>query len=217
MPGTVLRNEQSGEAVYTPPQDHAEIVDLMTNLEQFINDPEFCDADPLVKMAVIHFQFESIHPFHGGNGRTGRIINILYLVIQGLLDIPALYLSRYIIEHKSEYYSLLQSTRETGNWEDWILFTLVGTETTAIQTLTTINNIRNAMLEFKHGIRSKLPKIYSQDLISNLFRHPYTKIESIQQDLAVTRPTATKYLNQLIEHGFLEKHKSSRNLQHGRY
>ncbi|MCY3689799.1 MAG: Fic family protein [Gammaproteobacteria bacterium] len=210
LPGTVLRNEQSGEVVYTPPQDLAEIVDLMSNLEQFINDPDFCDADPLVKMAVIHYQFESIHPFYDGNGRTGRIINILYLVIQRLLDIPVLYLSRYIIEHKSEYYALLQSTRETGDWEDWILFMLIGIETTAIQTLITINNIGMAMLEFKQGIRSKLPKIYSQDLLNNLFRHPYTKIESIQQDLAVTRPTATKYLNQLIKHGFLEKHKIGR-------
>lgn len=206
LPGTVLKNEQSGEVVYTPPQDPAEIVKLMGNLERFINDHDICDADPLVKMAVIHHQFESIHPFYDGNGRTGRIINILYLVIQCLLDIPILYLSRFIIGHKSDYYSLLQSTRETGDWEAWILFMLAGIETTALQTLHTISNIQTAIYEFKHGIRSKLPRIYSQDLINNLFRHPYTKIESIQQDLAVTRVTASKYLDQLIKHGFLEKH-----------
>ncbi len=210
LPGTVLKNEQTGKIVYTPPQNPAEIVDLMTNLEQFINDADMCDADPLVKMAVIHYQFESIHPFYDGNGRTGRIINILYLVIQRLLDIPVLYLSRYIIEHKSNYYELLRTTRETGDWDAWILFILTGIEITAMETLLTISNIRIAMLEFKHGIRSELPKIYSQDLINNLFQHPYTKIESIQQDLAVTRATATKYLNLLIERGFLEKHKIGR-------
>jgi len=211
LPGTVLKNEQSGEVVHTPPQDPAEIVELMGNLEKYINDHDMCDADPLVKMAVVHHQFESIHPFYDGNGRTGRIINILYLVIQRLLDIPILYLSRYIIGRKSDYYSLLQSTRETGDWEAWILFMLAGVETTAWQTLLTIGNIQTAIHEFKHGIRSKLPKIYSQDLINNLFRHPYTKIESIQRDLAVTRVTATKYLNRLIEHGFLEKNRIGRH------
>ena len=210
LPGTVLKNEQSGEVVYRPPQDHQTIIRLMTNLEQFINDPDRCDADPLVKMAVIHHQFESIHPFHDGNGRTGRIINILYLVTQKLLNLPILYLSRYIIEHKSKYYSLLQSTRETGDWEAWILFMLEGVEVSALRDLTTIRHIQVAMQEYKHGIRSRLPKLYSQDLINNLFRHPYTRIESIQHDLSVARITATKYLNQLIECGFLEKHRVGR-------
>ncbi|MCY4266052.1 MAG: Fic family protein [Gammaproteobacteria bacterium] len=210
LPGTMLKNEQTGAVIYSPPQDHQTIIALMANLEQFINDPAISDADPLVKMAIIHHQFESIHPFHDGNGRTGRIINILYLVIQELLDLPILYLSRYIIENKSQYYCLLQSTRDTGNWEAWILFMLQGVETTALQALVTISSIQSAMLDYKHDIRSKLPRLYSQDLINNLFRHPYTKIESIQQDLSVTRLTAAKYLNQLVECGFLEKYKIGR-------
>ena len=210
LPGTVLKNEQSGEVIYTPPQDYQEVVELMTNLEKFINDPAVCDADPLVKMAVIHFQFESIHPFYDGNGRTGRIINIIYLVIQKLLEIPVLYLSRYIIENKSQYYELLQSTRVSGNWEPWILFMLRGVEVTSLQTLILVSKIRIAMLEFKHQIRSDMPKIYSQDLLNNLFRHLYTTIESLQRDLDVSRLTATKYLNKLVEGGFLEKHKYGR-------
>ena len=210
LPGTVLRNELTGAVVYTPPQEPAEIIELMTNLERFINDPNMCDADPLVKMAAIHYQFESIHPFYDGNGRTGRIINIIYLVIQQLLDIPVLYLSRYIIRRKSDYYALLQSTRETGDWEPWILFMLDGVEATARQTLSMIDKIRKAIWDYKHGIRSKLPKIYSQDLINNLFRHPYTRIESIQNDLEVTRATAARYLNLLVDGGFLQKRKIGR-------
>ncbi|MYB88802.1 MAG: Fic family protein, partial [Proteobacteria bacterium] len=135
LPGTALKNERTGETVYTPLQDHGEIVCLMSNLEQFINDDAFCDVDPLVKMAVIHHQFESIHPFYDGNGRTGRIINILYLVAKGLLDIPVLYLSRYIIRNKADYYRLLQATRDTGDWESWILYMLEGVELTSRQTI----------------------------------------------------------------------------------
>ena len=210
LPGTVLKNDQSGEVIYTPPQDHREIVELMTNLEKFINDPEMCDADPLVKMAVIHFQFESIHPFYDGNGRTGRIINIIYLVTQKLLEIPVLYLSRYIIENKSRYYELLQLTRDTGNWEPWIQFMLSGIKTTSLKTIILVTNIQIAMLDFKHQIRSQLPKIYSQDLLNNLFRHLYTTIESLQRDLGISRLTAAKYLNLLVERGFLEKNKYGR-------
>ena len=208
--GTVIKNTQSGEIIYVPPQNPNEIIELMRNLENYINDSNLCDVDPVVKMAIIHHQFESIHPFYDGNGRTGRIINILYLVIQDLLDIPILYLSRFIINNKLEYYSLLQSTRETGDWERWILFMLHGINVTALQSLITITKIRSTILEFKHGIRSQLPKIYSQDLINNLFRHPYTSIDSIRHDLSVTRITATKYLEQLVKHGFLEKHKIGR-------
>ena len=159
-----------------PPQDHAELVRLMRNLEQFINDDGLSDADPLVKMAVIHHQFESIHPFYEGNGRTGRIINILYLVAKGLLNIPVLYLSRYVIRTKSECYRLLQQTRDTGDWEPWILYMLQGVQLTARQTIWIIGRIKALMMDYKHRIRAELPKIYSQDLLNNLFRHPYTKI-----------------------------------------
>lgn len=210
LPGTALRNERTGETVYTPPQDHEEIVQLMNNLEQFINNDALCDVDPLIKMAVIHHQFESIHPFYDGNGRTGRIINILYLVAKGLLDIPVLYLSRYIIGNKADYYRLLQSTRDSGDWEPWILYMLEGVELTSRQTIWIIQQIKEIMMGYKHRIREELPKIYSQDLLNNLFRHPYTKIESVQNDLRVSRLTAVKYLELLTEKGFIEKHKIGR-------
>ena len=152
LPGTALKNERTGETVYTPPQDHGEIVRLMNNLEQFINDDELSNVDPLVKMAVIHYQFESIHPFYDGNGRTGRIINIIYLVARGLLDIPVLYLSRYIIRNKADYYRLLQATRDTGDWEPWILYMLEGVELTSRQTIWIIQRIKEIMMAYKHRI-----------------------------------------------------------------
>lgn len=210
LPGTALKNQATGETVYTPPQNHAEIVALMNNLEEFINVEGVCEIDPLIKMAVIHYQFESIHPFYDGNGRTGRIINILYLVAQDLLEIPVLYLSRYIIRNKQDYYRLLQSTRDTGDWEPWILYMLEGIEITARQTIWIIQQIKETMMRYKHDIRAKLPKIYSQDLLNNLFMHPYTKIESLQNELRVSRLTAAKYLEQLTENGFIEKHKVGR-------
>ncbi len=157
-------------------------------------------------MAVIHHQFESIHPFYDGNGRTGRIINILYLVSQGLLDIPILYLSQYIIETKSDYYRLLQSVRNTNNWEEWILYMLKGVEITSRQTILIIQKIKELMQKYKQEIRINF-KFYSQDLLNNLFLHPYTKIEFLERDLKVSRLTATKYLDQLADTGHLEKHK----------
>jgi Fic family protein len=207
LPGTVLKNDRTGEVVYTPPQAHDTIVALMQNLEQFINDNEMMDIDALIKMAIIHYQFESIHPFYDGNGRTGRILNILYLVAQGLLDIPVLYLSRHIIQTKAEYYRLLQAVREHGAWEDWCLYMLKGIETTARQTIDLIQGIKVLMQDYKQRIRTALPKIYSQDLINNLFRHPYTRIEYLQSDLGVSRLTATKYLEKLSAAGFVQKRK----------
>lgn len=207
LPGTVLKNEKSGEIVYTPPQEGHLILQLMNNLEQFINDDTLSDADPLAKMAVIHHQFESIHPFYDGNGRTGRIINILYLVKQGLLNTPVLYLSRYINQSKSEYYRLLQHTRETHAWEPWILYILDGIEKTSNQTTALINQMKDLMMEYKRKIRDELPKIYSQDLLNNLFRHPYTKIDFVMNDIQVGRTTATKYLDELVRIGLLSKHK----------
>jgi Fic family protein len=210
LPGTALKNDLTGEVVYTPPQDHTSIISLMTNLEKFINDDSLYDADPLVKMAMIHFQFESIHPFYDGNGRTGRIVNILYLVLKGLLDIPVLYLSRYIIRNKNDYYNLLQKVRDEGAWEEWILFVLTGVEVTAKQTIQMIQEIKTALMKYKHSIR-KTYKFYSQDLINNLFFHPYTKIEFIENDLKVSRLTATKYLDILADGGFLRKEKIGRS------
>ena len=210
LPGTVLKNEFSGETVYTPPQDHNAIVSLMQNMDEYINNDSFHNIDPLVKMAIIHHQFESIHPFYDGNGRTGRIINILYLVIKDLLNLPVLYLSRYIITNKNEYYKLLQQVRISGNWEPWILYVLRGVEETSRQTISLVQGIKELMMEFKHKIRRELPKIYSQDLLNNLFRHPYTKIEFLIRDLNITRITATKYLNMITKLGLLERKKIGR-------
>jgi Fic family protein len=208
VPGTSLK-DSSGRTVYTPPQDANEIAALMHDLERFINDDALFDADPLIKMALIHHQFESIHPFYDGNGRTGRIINVLYLVKAGLLDIPVLYLSRHIVQTKSDYYRLLQSVREWDAWEEWVLYILTAVEATAGQSIATIRAIKTALMDYKHRIRSEF-KFYSQDLINNLFTHPYTKIEFLQQDLGVSRLTATKYLESLTAAGLLHKRKIGR-------
>ena len=206
LPGTELKNDRTGETVYTPPQNSDEIIAYMKNLEQFINDDYIINLDPIIKMAIIHYQFESIHPFYDGNGRTGRIINILYLILKGLLDIPVLYLSRYIIQNKADYYKLLQEVRDKENWEEWILFMLKGVELTSIETINLINNIRELMQDYKISIREEF-KFYSQDLIDNLFFHPYTKIEFLEHDLKIHRQTASKYLDELVSGGFLKLEK----------
>ena len=206
VPGTTLKNNSTGEVIYTPPQDYQTIVDLMSNLEIYINDNELSDLDPLIKMAVIHFQFESIHPFYDGNGRTGRIINVLYLVLQNLLDLPILYLSKFIISNKSDYYKKIQAVRDNKNFEDWILFFLDGVEQTAMDTIQTITQIQSLLLKQKHQIRKNY-KFYSQDLLNNLFKHPYTKIEFVEKDLKVSRITAANYLNTLSDDGILTKKK----------
>jgi len=210
LPGTSLKNQRTAEVVYTPPQESRQIEFLMANLVDYINDDGRHELDDLLKMAIIHFQFESIHPFYDGNGRTGRIINILYLVAKGLLDLPVLYLSRYITRNKSAYYQSLQAVRDRNAWEQWLLYMLDAVEQTAKQTIFLIESINTLMLQYKHGIREQLPKIYSQDLLNNLFQHPYTKIELLVSDLRVTRLTATRYLDQLIDKGFLTKSKIGR-------
>ncbi len=208
VPGTVLK-DGAGQTVYTPPQDAQAIASLMADLERFINDSAAFDADPLIKMALIHHQFESIHPFYDGNGRTGRIINVLYLVKEGLLDIPVLYLSRHMVGTKADYYRLLQSVRTQDTWEDWVLYLLTAIEHTAIEAVATIEAIRTALFDYKHRIRDRF-KFYSQDLINNLFTHPYTKIEFVERDLGVTRLTATRYLESLTTAGLLVKQKIGR-------
>lgn len=211
-PGTTLKNDLTNEVVYEPPQVYSEIVEHMSNLEKFINDSDLSDLDPLIKMCIIHHQFESIHPFSDGNGRTGRVINILYLVLTKLLDIPVLYLSRFIIKNKAEYYHWLQAVRDDcNNWENWVLFLLKGIEETANETIKLVLDIKRMMMAYKHRIREELPKIYSQDLLNNLFRHPYTKIDFVMEELQVSRPTATSYLNQLTDLGILHKVKMGRD------
>ena len=209
LPGTALKSS-SGDTVYTPPQDPAEIVALMSDLERFINDAELFAVDPLIKMALIHHQFESIHPFYDGNGRTGRILNVLYLVKEDLLDVPVLYLSRHIVRTKADYYRLLQTVRDTDTWEEWVLYILEAVEQTAGQTITTIHAIKAALFDYKHRIRDQF-KFYSQDLINNLFMHPYTKIDFVENDLGVSRLTATKYLDALDAAGFVKKQKVGRS------
>ena len=206
LPGTSLKNAATGKTIYTPPQDYEEIMRLMSNLEKYINDPEMCNYDPLIKMAIIHFQFESIHPFYDGNGRTGRIINILYLILEKLQSLPILYLSNYIIKHKPDYYQFLQKVRDENLWEDWILFMIKGVEETARETIDLITNIKSLMLDYKHRLRDNY-KFYSQDLLNNLFKHPYTKIEFIVNDLGVSRLTAANYLNKLSDDKMLRKEK----------
>ena len=210
LPGTELKNDLTGEIVYTPPQSPDEILRLMSNLERFINDDTMSTLDPLIKMSIIHHQFESIHPFYDGNGRTGRIINVLYLVAKGLLDIPVLYLSRYIVCNKADYYQKLQKVRENGEWEPWVLYMLDSVETTSRQTITIIQEIGTAINQYRDGIRESC-KFYSQDLINNLFYHPYTKIEFLTKALNITRLTATKYLDALCAEGYLQKEKIGRS------
>ncbi len=204
LPGTALKNSSTGETIYTPPQDINEINQLMSNLEKFMNDPSMCDYDPIVKMAIIHYQFESIHPFYDGNGRTGRIINILYLIFEKLQCLPILYLSNYILKNKSDYYRLLQQLRVDGNWEEWLLFMIQGIEMTSKETIELIIQIKELMMDYKHKLRNNY-KFYSQDLLNNLFKHPYTKIEFIVNDLKVSRITAANYLNKLAADGLLKK------------
>ena len=208
VPGTVLRNELTGETVFEPPQDGAEVAALMSNLIDFIHADD--DLDPLLRMAIAHHQFESIHPFYDGNGRTGRILNILILIREDLLELPILYLSRYINQTKFTYYRLLQTVREENRWEEWCIYILTGISRAARSEITLIKELRSLMKSMKNQLRKDYPKIYSQDLLNNLFRYPYTKIEFIEKELKVSRPTATKYLNLLVKANYLEKKKIGR-------
>ncbi len=215
VPGTILKSSR-GDTVYMPPQDGNDVLRFMTNLEQYINDPEMHEVDPLIKMAIIHHQFESIHPFYDGNGRTGRIIAILYLVTNDLLDLPILYLSRYITHNKKEYYTLLQSIRDNApdnmsDWVNWILFMLRGVEETARDTIRLIKSMSELMSQFKGVLRPAFGQQYKHELLNNLFFHPYTKIEFMEKDMLVQRKTAAKYLDKIVSLGLLEKVKMGRS------
>ena len=194
IPGTVLKNPKTQEVVYTPPQHYDDIKPLLDNLERYINVPKFHEIDSLIKMPIIHFQFESIHPYFDGNGRTGRLLNILYLVQQGLLDVPVLYLSSYIIKNKSDYYRLLQDVRTKGSWEEWIVWMLKGVELTAKETIVVVNKVKVLMDDYKKEIRSNF-NFYSHDLINIIFKHPYTKNSFLERELKIHRKTASNYLN----------------------
>jgi len=212
--GTVLKNATTGEVIYTPPQNPADIKKLMGNLETFINDDDvWKNIDPLVKMAVIHYQFESIHPFFDGNGRTGRIINVIYLVLKGLLDAPILYLSRHVIANKNLYYQRIRQVQQNNRWEDFVEFMLDAVIETSQSTIRTVHEIDEAMRRCKTLLRDELRiKFYSKDLVEALFLYPYTRIQHLQNILNVSRPTAIRYLNVLSESKVLKKLKYGQNL-----
>ena len=209
LPGTVLKNELTRETIYTPPGEKKEILSLLSNLELYINE-DYDNVDPLVKLAVIHYQFVSIHPFYDGNGRTGRILNILYLVLKDLLNSPILYLSKFIIRNKTAYYKLFQEVRNNQNWESWILFILQGIEKTANETLILVKEINDLMETTAEKIKEKLPKIYSKELVDLIFFEFYTKISYIKDGLGVSRKTASNYLSTLEKEGFLLSEKIGR-------
>ena len=202
-PGTVLKNDKTGEVVYTPPQDKQEILNLLDNFIEHFN-LSGQKLSPLIQLAILHHQFESIHPFYDGNGRAGRILNILYLILNGLIDTPILYLSSYIIKHKVEYYRLLNLTNKTGEWEEWILFMLKAVEETARQTIARIKEVGLLLSETIEEVQKKAPKIYQKELVELLFEQPYSKIEFVVKVLNVERKAASRYLRELEAVGILE-------------
>ena len=201
-PGTVLR-DQNNNVVYTPPVGEDSIRELLANWERFIHGDD--DLDPLVKMAIAHYQFECIHPFPDGNGRTGRILNILYLIQSELLSLPILYLSRFILERRDDYYTLLRRVTEEGDWESWILFMLEAVESTSRWTTDKISIVRALMAETTENVREKLPKIYTHELVQALFAQPYCRIDNLVERGVAKRQTASTYLKQLVEIGVLEE------------
>lgn len=208
-PGTVLKSDKTGEVIYTPPQDKQEILELLSNFIAHYNHNEQ-DLNPLINLAILHYQFESIHPFYDGNGRTGRILNILYLILNGLIEIPILYLSSYIIQNKPEYYRLLNQTNKTGKWEEWILFMLKAVESTSIQTIERIGLIRNLLEDTLVKVQKESPKIYKKELVELLFEQPYSKIEFVVNRLKVERKAASRYLKELENIGVLKSYKVGR-------
>ncbi len=201
-PGTQLKNPATGQVVYTPPEGETIIRDKLKNLEDFIHAED--DIDPLIKMAIIHYQFEAIHPFFDGNGRTGRILILLYLKFSSLIDLPALYLSNYIIHHKSQYYSYLRKVTEENGWLGWILYMLEMIEKTALRGRQQIASIDQLMLEMGNQIQKKLPKVYSKDIIEQLFKLPYTKRSYLQNAGLGNLKTVGNYLKALEDAGFLK-------------
>jgi len=206
LPGTKLADYATGETLYTPPDNEQTIRNLLKNLEEYINE-ENSLLDPLIKLAVLHYQFESIHPFYDGNGRTGRILNVLYLVLTGLLDEPSLYLSRYIIAHKAEYYRLLRQVTQENIWEPWILYILKAVEETAFFTLELSKKIRAAMDDASATIQAQLPKMYAKPLVEMLFANVYIKISHLVDNKISSRNTAARYLKSLENIGILRSEK----------
>ncbi len=208
LPGTVIMNTRTGEVLHTPPQNIEEISDYLSNLEKYINIPDLEDTDPILKMAVIHFQFESIHPFYDGNGRTGRMLNVLYLTLSKKLDIPILYLSKYINRNRAKYYEVLNATQENiSNIKEYLLFMIQGIYEMSEFTLKFINSFMETMNDATQIVKERCPKIYSQKLIEHLFFDFYTKNEYLCEKLGISRNTSSKYLHELAEAGILVEEK----------
>ncbi|GGN19741.1 MULTISPECIES: protein adenylyltransferase Fic [Marinomonas] len=203
VPGTVIGNQTTGEIVYTPPVGEDVIRGLLANWENFLHDEN--DIDPLIKMAVSHYQFEAIHPFYDGNGRTGRILNVLFLIEQKLLSLPILYLSRYIVQNKQDYYRLLNQVTREQNWQDWLLFILQGVEQTCIWTCNKIAAIKALIDVTSDYIRDQLPKIYSYELVQLIFEQPYCRINNLVEKDIAKRQTASTYLKKLTDIGVLKE------------
>ncbi|HEX8670800.1 MAG TPA: Fic family protein [Longimicrobium sp.] len=209
VPGTKLANP-AGDVIYTPPEGESRLRDLLKNLEEFLYTED--ELDPLVRMAVMHYQFEAIHPFTDGNGRTGRIANILFLVERGLLDTPVLYLSRFILERKREYYQGLRDVTEAGSWERWILYMLEAVEKTARHTEGRIRAIQFLMEHWIERVRRERPSVYSRELLEIVFQRPYAKIRFVEEAGIATRQTASKYLQSLVDLGLLRAVASGREV-----
>ena len=207
-PGTSLTRGSTGETIYTPPEGKKLLEEKLANWEEFLHAD--LELDPLIRVAVQHYQFEAIHPFADGNGRTGRVLNVLYLVEQGLLDSPILFLSRYIISHKGDYYRLLLEVTRNGAWEPWILFMLDGIEDTCLWTTDKIRSIRELMRHTANFIQQELPKIYSWELVELLFMQPYCRIANVVNAGLAQRQTASVYLKELAKLGILDEIKSGR-------
>lgn len=215
--GTTLKNAINGEVVYTPPAGEAVIRGKLNALERFINGGAMFDSDPLIKLAMLHYQFEAIHPFSDGNGRTGRILNALYLVQQGLLDYPVLYLSSYIVRYKSEYYQLLRGITETGNWEDWIMYMLTAISETAQLTVSKIRAMLSLREVMERTMKEILGASYKHELFQLLFTLPYVKIEILERHKIAHRQTASAWLSKLAENDILRTQKIGRTTYYMNY
>lgn len=209
-PGTALKNAVNGEVVYTPPCCEEVLREKLGALEQFINDATVCDFDPLIKMALIHYQFEAIHPFSDGNGRTGRILNALYLVQQDLLKQPVLYLSSYIVQHKSAYYQLLRGVTEKNNWHDWVMFMLTAVGDTAELTTIKIRKLLDLKVKIEAEVKNILGASYNHDLLQLMFKQPYLKIELLEKAGLAHRQTASTWLKKLTDAGIIRPQKLGR-------
>ncbi len=206
LPGTSIKNSSTGEILYTPPEGEDKIRSLLSNYEVYFNN--FTDdVDPLIKLAILHYQFEAIHPFYDGNGRTGRILMVLHLILAKRLELPILFISGYINQHRFDYYRLLNAVTKDGNWKEWIMFILNAVETQAAETAETVTQIKTMHKEYKETIKGKLPKIYTAELVDYLFANPFYSQQRLSQVLGKERKTAAKYLNSLLEEKLIEAFK----------